>query len=663
MKMRLIPPGEFLMGSMQEQITKMKKELANAGGDKTWLDTIDCEGPIHTVQLTNPMYLGTYEVTVSQFRKFVESENYKTEAERDGKGGKIPGQAWQYKYAAETSWQKPWKVPAQDDQPVLQVSWHDAQAFCKWLSEKEGQEYRLPTEAEWEFACRAGSAGLYSFGNDASEQKAYAIVNEKEPQRVGLRRPNGFGLFDMDGNAWEWCLDWFVPRYAGVTEKNPRGPETGVTRAFRGGSYHLYPWAARCAMRSSDGPSERTHDTGFRVARVGHLNSKAPFAEPGWVQLFIGKDLTGWDYLPKYWRVGGDSVTGSTYGKPINFWTNLASKRKFKDFEARFKVRLKVEDYLGRSGLFIRSNLQEGGQINVLGAKLYFGPARWGGLWRETVGAVTFPPPQSLERVVDPKDFNNYYVKCVGKHVTIRVNGVTTVDQELPWLQDDGIIAWQLNPGKPIELAIKDFWIRELSEAGWVQLFNGKDVAGWRVVGNPKNSWQVREGNLWAGGGETFLVSERKFTHFHLKAELRISPGCEGMILGRADPDDDALLKQSFAPAGLRLVQAPLLEGLSNLDVGMVTQWKEKGGKAFARPFNAGEWVRVDLIADGERLSAYVVVTDQRRELWQIDPVQTFKRGKGPIPGVPGPIILRLGAKEGSLEFRKFEIKELRSSK
>jgi uncharacterized protein (TIGR03067 family) len=315
MKLRLIPPGEFLMGSMQEQIVKIKKELTDAGADKTWLAAIDCEGPIHTVQLTNPMYLGIYEVTVRQFRKFVESENYKTEAERDGKGGKLPDhESRQYKYAAGTSWRNPWDFPVHDDQPVLQVSWNDAQAFCDWLSEKEGQEYRLPTEAEWEFACRAGSAGLYSFGNDAFELKAHAVINEKEPQRVGSRRPNGFGLFDMEGNAWEWCLDRFVSRYAGIAERNPRGPETGDGRAFRGGSFGSFSWGARCAMRSNDGPSERTYDTGFRIARVGHLNAKTRLAKPGWVQLFNGKDLTGWKTHPTQpgdWQVENGNLVGS----------------------------------------------------------------------------------------------------------------------------------------------------------------------------------------------------------------------------------------------------------------------------------------------------------------------------------------------------------------
>ena len=152
MKLRLIPAGAFMMGSPEDE--------KGRGND---------EGPVHRVRITKPFYLGVYEVTVGQFRKFVDATGYKTEAETDGKGG------WGYTGTEEKPFKQDPKYTWRDtgfsqsaDSPVVDVSWNDAAAFCEWLGRKEGMAYRLPTEAQWEYACRAGTLSRYSHG-DAAE--------------------------------------------------------------------------------------------------------------------------------------------------------------------------------------------------------------------------------------------------------------------------------------------------------------------------------------------------------------------------------------------------------------------------------------------------------------------------------------------------------------
>ncbi len=316
--------------------------------------------------------------------------------------------------------------------------------------------------------------------------------------------------------------------------------------------------------------------------------------------------------------------------------------------------------------------------LGLFGERLYLGLTRQGRImaqWDDPDVMVLI-----LSKDQDPPTSN---VLLAGEWIRLpsgsySVNAITRSGREIkeltlaqPWL-DGGMETTVTNPagvalGRGDRMMVRaiartlpaNLPVADSKEAGWVPLFGGKDLTGWRVVGEPANSWQIRDGTLWGGGGRTFLVSERKFTNFRLRAELRVGPGCEGMLLCRADPSDTALLTRSFAPARLRLAQAPLLGGISNLDVGLSTDWKAKGGQGFTRPYRASEWVALDLIADGRRLTANVVVTDVQRELSMLDPVEQLQRGKGPIPVVPGPIILHLGTSEGSIEFRKIHVKEL----
>jgi len=208
MKLVLIPAGEFLMGSPEGE------------GETD-------EHPQHEVRITRPFYLGVTEVTRGQFRLFVDGSAYKTEAEKDGKGGYgLIEEPKKFEQNPRFTWQNP-GFEQTDEHPVVNVSWNDAQAFITWLSQKEGKTFRLPTEAEWEYACRAGTKTAYFSGDDAETLAAFgniadATASEKHPEwtwsiaardryvytaPVGRFRANAFGLYDMHGNVTEWCQD------------------------------------------------------------------------------------------------------------------------------------------------------------------------------------------------------------------------------------------------------------------------------------------------------------------------------------------------------------------------------------------------------------------------------------------------------------------------
>ncbi len=231
MKLILIPPGEFQMGSPE------------SGEDRD-----DDEGPMHRVRLTKPFYLGLHEVTQGEWERVMGTRPW------SGKS-----------YVKEGS-----------DYAATHVSWEDAVEFCKKLSAKEGREYRLPTEAEWEYACRAGTETAYQFGDDASRLGDYAWyydnawdADEKYAHVVGRKQSNGFGLFDMHGNVWEWCTDWFdSDYYANSPVDDPTGPASGSYRVYRGGCWFLNAWGCRSAYRCRNTPGIRSYYLGFRVALV-----------------------------------------------------------------------------------------------------------------------------------------------------------------------------------------------------------------------------------------------------------------------------------------------------------------------------------------------------------------------------------------------------------
>jgi formylglycine-generating enzyme required for sulfatase activity len=296
MELVLIPAGRFSMGS-PETADELMKLFSYARKEGLAGYRLKGQWPAHHVTISRPFYLGKYEVTKGQFKKFVEDTNYRTDAEKDGKGG------WGYagdKYKrfvqrADFTW-RDWGVDQSDESPVVNVSHNDAVAFCEWLSRKEAKKYRLPTEAEWEYACRAGTVDRYYNGDDPEGLTKIAnvwdaAVKEKLPQfsnylsssdgstftsPVGQFRPNNFGLYDMIGNASEWCSDWYDEDYYSKSpDRDPTGPNlgpyrvsnSGPYRVHRGGSWSSYAMDCRAASRDRRAPNLRYDSVGFRVAR------------------------------------------------------------------------------------------------------------------------------------------------------------------------------------------------------------------------------------------------------------------------------------------------------------------------------------------------------------------------------------------------------------
>lgn len=158
-----------------------------------------------------------------------------------------------------------------DDAPVVNVSWHDAQAFIDWLNQTDGGGYRLPTEAEWEYACRAGSsAAKYCGGHDLDSVGWYGGNSGGRQHPVGRKKANAFGLHDMSGNAWEWVQDCWHDSYRGAPSDGSAWTSscTSVQRGLRGGSWLIGAWSSRAANRYLDSPDFRVQSNGFRLART-----------------------------------------------------------------------------------------------------------------------------------------------------------------------------------------------------------------------------------------------------------------------------------------------------------------------------------------------------------------------------------------------------------
>ena len=306
-------PGEFVRGAIHGDQLRKKHPFSTGG-----VGSHDAR-PAHRVRLTQPFRISATEVTVGQFRQFVEATHYKTTAETEKRGAlaffpdKESGLE-KFALSQDCTWRAPgFEQSAQH--PVVCVSWQDAMAFCRWLSKKERTQYRLPTEAEWEYAARAGTTTIYVGGDSANTIYAYgnvadAALETAHPgmtlrQRIARLEPgqgDGFiytapvasfrgnrrGLYDTHGNVWEWCADKFHPRYyaqlTGASVMNsdptklptivdPQGPKSslhdqyGDWRAMRGGAWCAGPLTCRTAERSFGEATDAYCYTGFRIIR------------------------------------------------------------------------------------------------------------------------------------------------------------------------------------------------------------------------------------------------------------------------------------------------------------------------------------------------------------------------------------------------------------
>ena len=285
-------PSVQLTDSIGTRLVRVEPGSFVMGADVTETGWLPNEGPARQVTISRPFLMAAHEVTVGQFRQFVEETGYVTEAERDVDGGfGIDFDTGKVVQNAGCTWSSP-GFPHHvqtDDHPVVLVSWLDAEAFCAWLSEREGAIYRLPTEAEWEYACRAGSPRAYWCGDDPQCLVAAANVADERlvdetgwmveagqfddghafTAPVGSFRPNALGLHDMHGNVWEWCADWYAAdAYAMGSVADPTGPAAGDFRTIRGGGWLNPPDRARSAQRIYFAPSFRyCLLSGFRVVR------------------------------------------------------------------------------------------------------------------------------------------------------------------------------------------------------------------------------------------------------------------------------------------------------------------------------------------------------------------------------------------------------------
>ena len=279
LELAYVAPGTFLMG-------------ATTGHD--------LEKPVHPVQISRGFWMGTREVTQAEFRRFARATKYRTTAEQQGWsnawtagdfGRKETGASWKTEFAGRR-------------RPAVCLSWHDAAAFCRWLTEREqaarrlpaGLEYRLPTEAEWEYAARGGvlSQGYTYSGSNTVDEVAWhyensgdrrldgknlsygdAASNHCRAHDVGGKKPNELGLYDLSGNALEWCYDW-DGRYPAGTVTDPSGPAKGARRVIRGGSWLNPVFCCRVANRFSNVPSTTLNNHGFRLALAPTVRTTAP---------------------------------------------------------------------------------------------------------------------------------------------------------------------------------------------------------------------------------------------------------------------------------------------------------------------------------------------------------------------------------------------------
>jgi sulfatase modifying factor 1 len=267
LKLVRIPAGSFTAGSSATEKERSPNEAQ------------------HPVTITKAFWLSATHVTVAQFGAFVRESGHRTAAEDQGFAYGI----WS---VADNAWTKlpgkSWKDPGFEqtgDHPVVCVTWNDARAFCAWLSAKEGRVYRLPTEAEWEYACRAGTTTAYPWGENPDDGKGWANCSAQNTAAVftlfpaftwtdGFHhtapvasfRANAWGLHDMIGNALQWCGDWYAEYPSGSLE-NPRGPSDGKERILRGGAFIYGPRHCRSAFRGRNYPDFQNYYVGFRVVR------------------------------------------------------------------------------------------------------------------------------------------------------------------------------------------------------------------------------------------------------------------------------------------------------------------------------------------------------------------------------------------------------------
>ena len=240
-----VPPGCFLMGN-------------------TFGDAYHIEMPMHEACI-NSFQISPYPVTRGEFERFVIETGYRTEAEKNDGCYIYDSNSWRKDAAA--NWRSP-GFKQEDNHPVVCVSWNDAVSYAQWLTRKNGRNYRLPTEAEWEYAARSGGKPERFAGGDDIDKVAWYSANSGDrTHTVAQKQPNGLGLYDMSGNVWQWTGDWYDRHYYRESPRNnPQGPTSGTKRVFRGGSWFYDQRAARTSYRDFSTPNFCSSYLVFRLA-------------------------------------------------------------------------------------------------------------------------------------------------------------------------------------------------------------------------------------------------------------------------------------------------------------------------------------------------------------------------------------------------------------
>jgi serine/threonine protein kinase/formylglycine-generating enzyme required for sulfatase activity len=560
MKLELIPPGQFSMG------------VLNGVGFVT---------PVHDVSITRPFYLGAYEVTRRQFASFVARSQFKTRAER-GKGGwRLDDNSgrrsiWDAKH--QYTWRSP-GFPQENNHPVVDVCWDDAQEFCHWLSRTEGKTYRLPTEAEWEYAARAGTpGGQYNGQGDVTQiaNVADASTKNKFPAWKGIAssdgfvftspagqfRPNSFGLYDMLGNVMEWCSDWYDADYYKISPTtDPQGPPAGKFRSARGGTFTD---VGNANGRWRFTPDHHGPDCGFRVVceipTIRSLVEPAPGAAAPAADdnhhAWVGADSRFDKIAAGKWR----ETFPKQPGHAIYFFDEVARTPEYLELIDKTRIKSKggVSVRLEHNQALMRWGgpdkefklLQAGQWVTTAEPSPAAGPVvtpsvapgsagmrrAWlgktkfeniaAGKWQET-----FPndPPGHEPRFFDEVTRTPRYVELIDR---IRSKDGVRIRLE----DNQALILW---PGRN-----KDF--TRLKRGHWIAtteppvtadsppngkrkpFFDGSDLAGWHGL---PGFWHVKDdaivGSVPPGGptAQTFLCSEREYNDFELKFQARLLGG------------------------------------------------------------------------------------------------------------------------------------------
>jgi formylglycine-generating enzyme required for sulfatase activity len=251
-EMVFVKGGSFTMGCTDEQENDCKSN----------------EKPVHKVTLSD-FYIGKFEVTVAQFKKFIDETNYSTDAEKGGVSYFWTGTEWEKIAGINWKHDAQGKVRPQSDydHPVIHISWNDALEYSRWLSRKTGKYYRLPTEAEWEYAARGGTQSIgykYAGSNNIGEIAWYDDNSSGKTHTVMKKKANEIGIFDMSGNAWEWCSDWF-DSYSNSKQHDPQGPSIGAGHVLRGGGWGSNAKICRVSFRYYSSPVFSGNNFSFRL--------------------------------------------------------------------------------------------------------------------------------------------------------------------------------------------------------------------------------------------------------------------------------------------------------------------------------------------------------------------------------------------------------------